>query len=64
MSARDAKKRWLNVVRYFQFCPIFKQVCGINFPTASDSLISNIFFNYRTKLKIPSKIKPPFLGDF
>ena len=44
MSARDAKKRWLNVVRYFQFCPIFKQVCGINFPTASDSLISNILF--------------------
>ena len=27
MSARDAKKRWLNVVRYYQFGPIFKYMC-------------------------------------
>ena len=40
MSARDAKKRWVNVVKYFQFGPIFKQMCGIDFPTSSDSLIS------------------------
>ena len=41
MYTRDAMKRWLNVVRYFKFCPIFKQMCGINFPTStSDSLIS------------------------
>ena len=53
------KQRWLNLEKYFQYCPILKKKCKITIRQLFNTKLKNmgqefhIFFEGGTKLKLP-----------